>query len=161
AVLKAGAGFVPLDLGYPIARLLMMIERCGAARVVTDLATAIDLELPDSRVILIEDLAGVKADAADAAPRRRLPPTAAAYGIFTSGSTGAPNCVAVSHAAITSTLAWRQRCLPLGPDDRVLQAMSPSFDASVWEFFAPLAAGGCVVLTLPAGVEGRPLIARH
>src|SRR6185503_6018618 len=144
AVLKAGAGFVPLDLGYPRARLLMMIERCGAERVVTDLATAIELELPDSRVILVEDLADVRQ------PARRmsldLPATAAAYGIFTSGSTGAPNCVAVSHAAIASTLAWRQRRLPLGADDRVLQAMSPSFDASVWEFFAPLAAGGCVVL---------------
>ena len=133
----------------------------------TNLETAIELELPDSRVILIEDLAERPlrprpASAGQAgADVLDLPATAAAYGIFTSGSTGAPNCVTVSHAAIASTLAWRQRWLPLGPDDRVLQAMSPSFDASVWEFFAPLAAGGCVVLTLPAGVEGRPLIGRH
>ena len=159
-VLKAGAAFVPLDLEYPRERLRLMVERCGASRVVTTRTTARTLGLSDSRVILVEDLV-----AATAEPPKRLsvdlPAEAAAYGIFTSGSTGVPHCVTVGHAAITSTLAWRQRWVPLERDDRVLQAISPSFDASVWEFFGPLAAGACVVVSLPPGVDGRPLVAKY
>jgi non-ribosomal peptide synthetase component F len=144
---------VPLDLAYPRERLMGMIDGCGARRVVTTAAAARTLALPDDRAILLEDLAG---DATRRAPVSiALPQEAAAYGIFTSGTTGVPNCVVVSHAAITSTLAWRQRWMPLDKNDRVLQSLSPSFDASI-KFFAPLSAGGCVVLSLPGGSkDGR------
>src|SRR5262249_40335289 len=123
AVLKAGAAFVPFDLTYPRERLLLMLQRCGATRMIATRATAQHLLPRDGDVITIDDLAATQPLARTAVPK--LPPSAAAYGIFTSGSTGVPNCVIVTHAAIANTLAWRQRWMPLQPGDRILQAMSP------------------------------------
>src|SRR5690606_34508764 len=156
AILKAGAAFAPLDPAYPRARLLTMFERAGAPFVIATDQMARDLELGE-RAVQVDDLRASRGRAR----ARTVPTSAAAYGIFTSGSTGEPNCVIVPHAAIVNTLTWRQRWMPLGRGDRVLQTMSPSFDASVWEFFAPLAAGASLVLSLPDGIEGRPLMARQ
>src|SRR5207253_1864099 len=42
-----------------------------------------------------------------------------------------------------------------GVHDRILQKTAFSFDASVWEFYAPLLAGGCLVLARPGGQRDR------
>ena len=78
-----------------------------------------------------------------------------AYLIYTSGSTGQPKAVAVSHAALANHMRWMLRDLPLHEGDAVLQKTAISFDASVWEVFAPLMAGARLVLAAP-GVERDP-----
>src|SRR5690606_4441782 len=119
AILKAGAAFAPLDPAYPRARLLTMFERAGAPFVIATDQMARDLELGE-RAVQVDDLRASRGRAR----ARTVPTSAAAYGIFTSGSTGEPNCVIVPHAAIVNTLTWRQRWMPLGRGDRVLQTMS-------------------------------------
>jgi acyl-coenzyme A synthetase/AMP-(fatty) acid ligase len=47
-------------------------------------------------------------------------------------------------------MQWMQSEFPLREDDRVVQRTRCSFDASVWEFFAPLLAGACLVVPPPA-----------
>ncbi len=77
-----------------------------------------------------------------------------AYVIYTSGSTGAaqgrdgaprrdPQPPALDAGGAS-------RC---PPDDRVLQKTTLSFDASVWECFAPLMAGARLVLARPEGQQ--------
>jgi len=44
-----------------------------------------------------------------------------------------------------------QSTFPLGSTDRVLQKTAVSFDASVWEFYAPLLAGAQLVMANPGG----------
>ena len=78
-----------------------------------------------------------------------------AYVIYTSGSTGTPKGVMVPHEALASHMAWMGRAFPLGPGDRVLQKTPFSFDASVWEVWAPLMAGATLVLA-PPGAERDP-----
>ena len=46
-------------------------------------------------------------------------------------------------------MRWMQRDCPLTADDRVLQKTPVSFDASVWEFWAPLMAGATLVMAEP------------
>ena len=75
----------------------------------------------------------------------------AAYVIYTSGSTGKPKGVVVSHRAITNHMQWMGEALPLSSQDVVLQKTPFSFDASVWEFYAPLLAGARLVMARPGG----------
>nr|QEO74905.1 condensation domain-containing protein [uncultured bacterium] len=144
AALFAGAAYLPLDPGYPAERLEYMIDDSGAALV---LATAEELDRFTGRVVvsLDEEHPPVPADL----PQVR--PDNLAYVIYTSGSTGRPKGVLMTHRGIAHRLAWAGEHYGFGPDDRVLQKTSASFDASVWEFFQPLVAGGVLVLAAPGG----------
>jgi amino acid adenylation domain-containing protein len=74
-----------------------------------------------------------------------------AYVIYTSGSTGQPKGVMIPHRAICNHMFWMQERFPLSADDRVVQKTPFSFDASVWEFYAPLMAGVPLVMARPGG----------
>jgi len=54
-------------------------------------------------------------------------------------------------------MAWMQERFPLREEDRVLQKTPFSFDASVWEFYAPLLAGARLVLAAPGGHYAQPI----
>jgi non-ribosomal peptide synthetase component F len=47
-------------------------------------------------------------------------------------------------------MQWMQAEFPLTADDRVVQRTRCGFDASVWEFYAPLLAGAGLVVPRPA-----------
>ncbi|MGH7395356.1 MAG: non-ribosomal peptide synthetase, partial [Candidatus Methylomirabilales bacterium] len=66
-------------------------------------------------------------------------------------STGRPKGVMIGHRAIGNHMAWMQAAFPLGEADKVLQKTPCSFDASVWEFYAPLLAGAQLVVARPGG----------
>jgi amino acid adenylation domain-containing protein len=159
AVHKAGGAFVPLDPGYPRERLAWMLEDARPVALLTarQLMAALPGELPP--VVLLngderDDPSAVAVGAADLA-----------YLIYTSGSTGWPKGVMVPHRALANHLLWMQDALPLEGRDAVLQRTPLSFDASIWELFAPLVAGARLVLVPPgphAGTTGlAELVARH
>ena len=77
------------------------------------------------------------------------------YVIATSGSTGAPKPVLVTHEALANHMAWMRQAYPLGPQDRVLQRTATTFDASVWEFWAPLMEGIPLIMAEP-GLQADP-----
>ncbi|NMF67546.1 AMP-binding protein, partial [Brasilonema octagenarum] len=74
-----------------------------------------------------------------------------AYVIYTSGSTGKPKGVMLSHRNLCNHMFWMQATFPLTEADKVLQKTPFSFDASVWEFYAPLLVGGQLLLAQPGG----------
>src|SRR6185437_11949155 len=78
--------------------------------------------------------------------RRTIWPTS-----YTSGSTGQPKGVMISQGGLCNHMLWMQEQLPLGATDAVLQKTPFSFDASVWEFWAPLLAGARLVMAQPGG----------
>src|SRR6202008_962017 len=82
-------------------------------------------------------------------PSLTTTPDHLAYVIYTSGSTGQPKGVMIPHRSLVNHMNWMQRALPLTPSDRVLQRTPCSFDASVWEFYAPLLAEAQLVLAPP------------
>ncbi len=84
-----------------------------------------------------------------------IDPENLAYVLYTSGSTGTPKGVAVQHGALASQVDWMLRAFPLSAADRVLQKTPFSFDASVWEFWATLAAGATLVMAGP-GAHREP-----
>ncbi|HEY9013807.1 MAG TPA: non-ribosomal peptide synthetase, partial [Gemmatimonadales bacterium] len=74
-----------------------------------------------------------------------------AYFLYTSGSTGQPKGVMISQGAICNHMLWMHERFPLQATDAVLQKTPFSFDASVWEFYAPLLAGARLVMAQPGG----------
>jgi amino acid adenylation domain-containing protein len=149
-VLKAGGAYVPLDPSYPRERLDFMLDDAGAGVLLTQRALVERLPQAGLEVICLDDeeeLAGQPGHGLDAgATLDHL-----AYVIYTSGSTGRPKGVAVAHRAIANHMLWMGSEHPLAPEDRVLQKTPFSFDASIWEFWAPLLAGAGLVLARPEG----------
>ncbi|WP_449220640.1 amino acid adenylation domain-containing protein [Tistrella mobilis] len=140
AVSMAGAAWLPLDPEDPPARRAAILDQARPLLVLDD-ASAVGLD------------AAMTADARPVA--RPVHPEQLAYVLFTSGSTGTPKPVAVPHRALAMHMAWMGRRYPLGPGDVVLQKTPAGFDASIWEFWAPLMAGARLVLA-PAGSHRDP-----
>jgi acyl-coenzyme A synthetase/AMP-(fatty) acid ligase len=69
----------------------------------------------------------------------------AVYVMFTSGSSGEPKGVIVPHRAV-ARLVMNAGVLSLAPDDVMAQAAPLGFDASTLEIWAPLRAGGRMVI---------------
>ncbi|MFE7392934.1 amino acid adenylation domain-containing protein [Streptomyces sp. NPDC057582] len=148
AVWRAGGCFVPVDPHAPAARWRTIARDCAAVLLLAD-------RRPDEAgvpVVVPADADGPDGDGTDA---HRPDGAQAAYAMFTSGSTGRPKAVSVSHAALANRVRWAVRAHGLGAADRVLQKTALTFDASLWEVFAPLAAGGTVVLA-PSRAEHDP-----
>ncbi|BCY09672.1 non-ribosomal peptide synthetase [Actinoplanes sp. L3-i22] len=141
SVLKAGGAYVPLDPSYPRERLALMLDDSDAV-VLTE--AGLRDKLPDRPVILLEadDDADSDGDVAPAGIR----PGDLAYVIYTSGSTGRPKGVAIEHRSAAAFLRWALDAFDPASLAGVLAATSICFDLSVFELFAPLSAGGTVIL---------------
>jgi amino acid adenylation domain-containing protein len=152
-VLKAGGAYVPLDPAYPQDRLDFMLADSGASVLITDPSRLLQWSAGDRTVMTVgseDDAAGDERggepSAATFTEGMTRSPSDAAYVIYTSGSTGRPKGVVIDHRAICNHMQWMQYRFPLHVDDRVVQRTPFSFDASVWEFYAPLLAGARLVL---------------
>jgi len=150
-ILKAGGAYLPLDPGYPIDRLEMMLADSGARVLLTQEGLLEVMPAGDLKTICLDrDWEEISRES-----RHNLQivtsPDHLAYVIYTSGSTGKPKGVMISHRSICNRLEWMNERYPLMEDDSVLQKTSFSFDASVWEFYVPLIAGARVVMARPGG----------
>ena len=153
-ILKAGAGYVPLDPAYPADRLAHYLSDSGASVVVTQSDLAAGLPQHSAQVIEI-DRDPRLVSASDTNPTAVAGPDDLAYLIYTSGSTGTPKGVMVSHGNVANFFA--------GMDDRIdheagavwLAVTSLSFDISVLELFWTLSRGFKLVL---AGDDSRALM---
>jgi amino acid adenylation domain-containing protein len=140
-VLRAGGICVPLDPGYPEERLRLLLSHSKAAVVISSAAHRPRLPADGPEVLLLDDAAPRPGAPAGARPLAGEP----AYVLYTSGSTGRPKGVLLAHAGLVNHALAAAALYGLRPGDRVLQLASPSFDISVEEIFATLAAGACVV----------------
>lgn len=68
-----------------------------------------------------------------------------AYVLFTSGSSGPPKAVALTHAAALNTVQAMIDRTGLQASDRVLGLSPTQFDLSIFDVFASLAVGACMV----------------
>ncbi|MGH8074065.1 MAG: non-ribosomal peptide synthetase, partial [Lysobacter sp.] len=148
-VLKAGAGYVPLDPQFPADRLAYMAGDAGLAALLTQERHAAQFDLRGRPVLMLDQLDEELA----AMPAHRLgrdddaaEPESVAYVIYTSGSTGRPKGVQVPHRAVANFLVGMQREPGIGPDDRLVAVTTLSFDIAVLELLLPLSVGARIVL---------------
>ncbi|HSF43792.1 MAG TPA: amino acid adenylation domain-containing protein [Thermoanaerobaculia bacterium] len=139
AVLKAGAIYVPLEIGHPPARLRQIVDTLEIAFLITETAQRDNLPAVPHAICLDEpEPAGAEG------ALLRASPDDLAYVIFTSGSTGTPKGVMVRHRPVINLLRWAYRTFAFSPEDRVLFVTALSFDLSVFDIFGLLGAGGSI-----------------
>ncbi|MFJ7264200.1 amino acid adenylation domain-containing protein [Streptomyces globosus] len=159
AVLRAGAAFLGLDPEQPPARLAALARSGGAGLLVTTRAQAGrlgGLPVPGPPVLLDEPgAAGGRLGAEGAPGPAPVSERSLAYVSHTSGSTGEPSAVLVEHRGLDSYLRFVARDFGLGPDTVALQTAPLGYDASIRDTFAPLLAGGRLVV-LPRSALLRP-----
>ncbi|MBD2339090.1 amino acid adenylation domain-containing protein [Calothrix sp. FACHB-156] len=168
-ILKAGGAYLPLDPEYPRERLAFMMQDAQIDMLLTQAHLLDSLPEQQAQIICLDrdwpaisscaqSPLGGSSVAHEGNPQDRaatipnLPsPNNLAYVIYTSGSTGKPKGVMIPHCAIVNHMVWMQHTFPLTPDDKVLQKTPFSFDAAIWEFYAPLLAGAQLVMAQPGG----------
>ncbi len=143
---KAGAAYLPLDLSYPTHRLHSMLSSQPVTAVLVHHSEKASCFVDSAIHIIAVDRAALKPVSE---PPVVSDPGQLAYVIYTSGTTGSPKGVMIEHRAIANHMRWMQTEFPLTPNDAVLQKTPMTFDASVWEFWAPLIVGGRLVLADP------------
>jgi amino acid adenylation domain-containing protein len=152
ACLKAGAVFVPLDPRTPERRLAALVEEVSIDRFVTETKyTPLVARIGGAAPPHVTLLDSVEMPST-ARPSIERAPDDACYVYFTSGSTGRPKGIAGRLKAIDHYIRWETSTFGIGAGDRVSQLTTPSFDASLRDFFAPLAAGGTVCVPPPGTV---------
>lgn len=146
AVLKAGGAYLPLDIAYPIDRIAYMLQDSQTKLLLTQQDFASQFADQSVEVMLLDDnLTTYLEEEHKSNLNLQVTGEQPAYVIYTSGSTGQAKGIVMGHAAICNHMQWMQKEFPLTFSDRVLQKTAFSFDASVWEFYAPLIAGAQLV----------------
>lgn len=154
AILKTGAAYLPLDPGYPSARLAHMIADAAPAAVIGELPA--DVTGPQSiAVISAETEAETEEETPTHNPHVFVLPQHPAYVIYTSGSTGRPKGVEVTHTNVSRLFAATRHWFSFGPTDVWSLFHSCAFDFSVWEIFGALLHGGRLVV-VPRSVTRSP-----
>lgn len=146
----AGCCYVPLNQKFPADRNRRILERSGAvALIMSDdcakeqrsglgslenllIVTPESDEIPLSstrRRLSPSEMPVVSLEMFE--PRPAPSPSSPLYLLFTSGTTGEPKGVPISHANLAAYLAAIRLHVPIGPEDRVLQAVDLTFDLSV------------------------------
>ena len=153
AIMKAGAGYFPIDPGYPLARKEFMLDDVEPPIVLTTVE-AIDgmpevpgvqlISLDDPQVrAAVDDGDGVHAQSNGvAAPH----PDDPMYLVFTSGSTGKPKGAVGTHRSMSARLDWQLRNYPPRARDVRLAQASITFLEGGMELLAGLAAGATMIL---------------
>jgi len=150
-ILKAGAGYVPIDPAYPAARIAYLLQDSAPVAVLAEASTrellgnvaSIDLHErhhPDVSNPQIADLT----------------PAHLAYVIYTSGSTGQPKGVMVEHRSVENLVHWHCEAFGLSAISHTSCVAGFGFDAMAWEVWPALCVGA--TLHLPPSELGNEQI---
>jgi len=148
AILKAGAGYVPLDPAYPDERLAYMLQDSTPKVLLTQQHLCERFAREPVSVWLLDPhlraAQGIEAQAWHNPQVDGLNTESLAYVIYTSGSTGQPKGVAMPHGPLINLMHWQiaQTQADARPAQRTLQFAALGFDVAFQEVFSTLCAGG-------------------
>ncbi|MCA1568223.1 MAG: amino acid adenylation domain-containing protein [Acidobacteria bacterium] len=145
-ILKAGAAYLPIDSGYPAARLELILKEAKTPLIVT--SELLGATLPDTgaQAFHIDSEWDVVQQQPDSTPRSGVVTSNLAYVVYTSGSTGKPKGVMVPHTGLLNVIRMEAEEFGVGPDDRVLLYTTLSFDASLFEICMALGHGAQLII---------------
>jgi non-ribosomal peptide synthetase-like protein len=143
-ILKAGAGYVPIDPKFPIGRINSIIEDAGIKIILTDQALRPNIvDSVEARTIVVDS------NDDEYAPELSpviVTPQDVCYVIYTSGSTGRPKGVVIEHRCAVNFIKALTTVYKIDENDRVYQGFSVAFDASVEEIWAAFSVGATLVV---------------
>jgi amino acid adenylation domain-containing protein len=149
AILKAGSGYVPLDMADPAERMTFKVEDCGCRLVLTVSGLEDKFHFFKDRgnvAIPIDNIGNPWKNQGQHSRENVSTAENLAYAIYTSGSTGKPKGIILEHKTITNLVAFQINQTHIPFDGRVLQYTNLTFDVSLQEIFTTLLAGGTLHL---------------
>ncbi|MEX5511783.1 amino acid adenylation domain-containing protein [Pseudomonas paralactis] len=150
AILKAGAGYVPVDPSHPAERLSYLLSDSAPVAVLTQHALLARLPELDVPVINLDRFTWQHHSASN--PKVAVGPTNLAYVIYTSGSTGLPKGVMVEHHTVANLVDWHCSAFDLRAGRHTASVAGFGFDAMAWEVWPALCVGA--TLHLPPAHDG-------
>lgn len=160
AVLKAGAGYLPLDPDYPSDRISFMLSDAKPVCMITNREVTIESDEIEAIVVddpkIIETLNKYSEENIENVEQiQPLSPLHIAYVIYTSGSTGRPKGVMIPHQNVVRLFGATDHWFQFDSNDIWTMFHSYAFDFSVWEIWGPLLYGGRLVI-VPHTVSRSP-----
>jgi amino acid adenylation domain-containing protein len=162
-IIQAGAAYLPLDNHAPTQRLSVILADASCDLVICSSGsgngtgngkngTWLDRLPRDVRLVRLP--AAPEGPPAEQEPPAEPEPVDGddpVYVAYTSGSTGRPKGVVVPHRAVIRLVVEPNYCT-IAPGDRVANLSNPAFDATTFEVWSTLTAGGTVVV-YPSATE--------
>jgi amino acid adenylation domain-containing protein len=152
-VLKVGAAYLPIDPGYPEARVTQTLEDAKPTAIVTNSSLIGRLSSFELPALLVD-----ATDERTFSEFNDLPSPDAddlAYLMYTSGSTGKPKGVLVTHRNVVRLMTATDAWFNFDENDVWTMFHSFAFDFSVWEIWGPLTTGGRLVI-VPFAISRSP-----
>ncbi len=146
AIFKAGAVYVPLDPGYPAARIRAILDDTRPALVLTTQQLAMRLPLQGAAHFAFDTQAGLLDAMPATNPARSVERTQTASIYYTSGTTGKPKGVMASQANVRAYLQLARERYQIGAHDVMPAIARFSFSISMFELMAPLVSGATLVV---------------
>jgi amino acid adenylation domain-containing protein len=150
-ILKAGAAYFPLEPSLPGERLIAMLDDLMVPILVTQAAMVDRLPSHWARLVELDAQWPEIARQPISSPHSGVGSDNLAYVMYTSGSTGRPKGIGTTHrnvVALACDRRWQD-----GAQARVLMHSPLAFDASTYEIWVPLLAGGTVVVAPPGELD--------
>jgi D-alanine--poly(phosphoribitol) ligase subunit 1 len=159
-LMAAGLGYVPINSKDPIARILNVIKLvnpqlvvvCADAEELLPSISSSDVGCPAFKFAdLVEQDGRIQQNASTTGPKvatdlaTHVPSELGqAYVLFTSGSTGTPKGVAIAQSSVVHYVDRATEIFGIGPNDRMSQHASTTFDFSVHDMFVCWSAGAAL-----------------
>ena len=143
-ILKAGGGYVPLDMSYPEERLQYMLEDSKVGILLTQSNVSEKFASYNGKLLEVDRNEELEKEKASNPNNNIATGDNVAYVIYTSGSTGRPKGVVVKQSSVV--LSTQARCEYYPNITRFILISSIGFDSSVAGIFSTLLSGGELIL---------------
>jgi amino acid adenylation domain-containing protein len=162
-ILKAGAAYVPVDPGAPVARNAYILNNCSVRLTLTEkgfeegLLRELGRNGVNPLLLAVEESGGGRwldqmladlqeIDPAQVVDTEAPEPDDLAYLLYTSGSTGSPKGVMLSHRNASSFIDWCSEVFAPDSSERFSSHAPFHFDLSILDIYVPLKHGATLVL---------------
>ncbi|GAA3192298.1 amino acid adenylation domain-containing protein [Actinocorallia longicatena] len=156
AVVRAGAAYLPVDPGYPAARVEFMLTDARPVCVLTDDVSARSLPPHGLPTLTVRGAARTGGEA----PAVTVTGADAVSVVYTSGSTGRPKAVVGTHEGLANRLTWAAAQWSSPDRDVRVAKSSMSFIDGTTELLGGLVAGATLVIADDAVAADGTALAR-
>ncbi|MEN8220810.1 MAG: amino acid adenylation domain-containing protein, partial [Pseudomonadota bacterium] len=145
-ILKAGGAYLPLDMAYPVARLMSVLEDAMVSIVLTQSSLIDRFSESTAQVFCLDAETELLSQFSVENPLTEVGPKNLAYVIYTSGSTGKPKGVMVEHQGLVNYIWWAKKHYLQNELLDFPLFSSVSFDLTVTSLYVPLISGSKIVI---------------